>query len=89
MDMAYFGYDRQEMALDVLWYHIDRLDRLFNILAPMTYITPTTRVSSPLPTDTATFILDIHTIRNPAKSLASFSLLLKSSSPSLADKNGL
>jgi len=33
----------QEIALDALWYHTDRLDRLFNILAPMTYITPTMR----------------------------------------------
>lgn len=57
MNMANFGYDRQEIALDVLWYHIDRLDQLFNILAPMTYITPPTHVSSPLPTDPATFIL--------------------------------
>ena len=60
VDMAYFGYDRQEIALDVLWYHVDRLDRLFNILAPMTYSTPTTLVSSPLRTDTVTLMLTKH-----------------------------
>lgn len=53
--MAYFGCGRQEIALDVLWYHIDRLDRLFNILAPMT---STTRVRGlPLQPTTAPLIL--------------------------------
>lgn len=29
-----------EPALDALWYHVARLDRLFTLLAPMTFVDP-------------------------------------------------